>query len=103
QMTADEMIWLLEFRRVLFRSGVAPLLLVPVPEQRAPVLEVAPVAQRILLRFELPGRDPLGHRGDPPPELVDVRGGSGGGHALSGDRKSVVLGGRADRGCRCMS
>jgi hypothetical protein len=48
------------------RGGVVFLAFVPVPEEGAQRLVVAPVAERVLLRLELARRDPFGHGRDPP-------------------------------------
>ena len=59
---------------VIRGAGSPSSLLVRVPEQRAPGLVVAPVAQRVLTRLELARLDALGDRGDPVTQRVGVRG-----------------------------
>src|SRR5712691_2280100 len=66
---------------------IAVLLLVLVPEQGAQPLEVAPVAQGVLPRLELPGGDPVRNGGHPPAELVGVGRGSKRGHPLAGEQE----------------
>jgi hypothetical protein len=70
------------------RRGVTALALVPVTEQRAQRLVLAPVAERVLPRLELARLDALGDGRDAAPELVDVGGRARGGHPLR--REEVV-------------